>query len=315
MRRPHELYNTYSIVARDAATGQFGVAVQTHQVAVGKRIILTLPGYGALITQSFSNLNFVVQAEPMLRLGMKAPEILRSLIASDIGEARRQVGIVDMHGVAAAHTGALCIREASHHIGEGYTVQANMMTKSTVIESMKHAYESTTGDFAARLIAVMQAAQGEDGDIRGMQSSALRIVSGDKTSYERDTIYDVRVDEHALPLHELDRLVTIRRAKLVDELGDEALKRGDTDGAMALWQQARNMAPDQEELGFWQGYTLADHGHVQDGAKILWDAVGKDSRAAHWVDLIGRLQECQFPTRAETTTELLTALEALRAAN
>jgi uncharacterized Ntn-hydrolase superfamily protein len=307
----NDLYATYSIVAHDAHNGQFGVAVQTHQVAVGRRIMLALPGYGALITQSLSNLKFVPVAEPMLRLEMPPADILRALIASDSDEHRRQVALVNRQG-AAAHTGSGCIREAGHYIGDGYSVQANMMTCATVIGAMRTAYESTAGDLAARLVAALQAAQAEDGDIRGVQSAALKVVSDDRITHPLETIYDLRVDEHPQPVEELRRLTLIRRAQLVDEEGHAALERGDLTLSLALFEEARRLTPGQEELAFWQGFALADRGYVDAGAHILWQGIAPDNRAGHWLELIARLAECRLNTREGSPEALLAAVNRLR---
>jgi uncharacterized Ntn-hydrolase superfamily protein len=307
----NDLYATYSIVAHDAQTGQFGVAVQTHQVAVGRRILLALPGYGALITQSLANLKFVPMAEPMLRLEMPPTDILRALIASDSDEHRRQVALVSRHG-AAAHTGSGCIREAGHYVGNTYSVQANMMTRPTVIEAMRATFETATGDLAARLVAALRAAQAEDGDIRGAQSAALKVVSADKATHPLETIYDLRVDEHAYPVEELQRLVIIRRAQLIDEEGHMALERGDLTLALSLFEEARRLTPDQEELAFWQGFALAERGYAEAGAHILWQGIARDERAAHWLDLIMRLADCRLNAREGSPEALLAAVNRLR---
>ena len=288
-----QLFNTYSIVARDAKTGQFGVAVQTHQMGVGRIVPALLPGVGAVTTQSFSNASFGPLGLDLLQAGYAAERVIAALVAVDEGEARRQVAVVDSKGRAAAHTGSGCIAYAGHHVGEGYSVQANMMTRDTVIDAMAGAYEAASGDLAQRMMAALEAAQAEDGDIRGMQSAALKVVSGDAADMPWDTIYDLRVDEHDQPVAELGRLVRLRHAQLIDRQGHEALDAGNREAALRLWAQAREQAPALEELAFWQAVTLADkHDDLDTAAAIFQSALAEDARYAHWVNLITRLVDC-----------------------
>jgi len=195
MRFHHsEFFNTYSIVARDPDTGQFGVAVQTHQMCVGSVVPWLLPGRGAFATQSLSNIRFGPMTLAMLQEGISAPHIIQALVASEADSHRRQIAVVDASGQAAAWTGDGCIAQASHHVGQGYSVQANMMTRDTVVDAMARAYESATGDLAQRMLAALEAAQREGGDIRGMQSAALKVVPGDASKPIWAADYDLRVD-------------------------------------------------------------------------------------------------------------------------
>ncbi|NDJ84620.1 MAG: DUF1028 domain-containing protein [Chloroflexi bacterium] len=305
----HNLYSTYSIVARDEQTGQLGVAVQTHQIGVGRYIIWMKAGRGAMITQSLANIGFGPMALSMLQQGVDPERIIAALVATDPDATRRQMGVVDNQGRAAAFTGSGCIREAQHHVGDGYSIQANMMTHSTVIPAMRGAYESATGDLAQRMIAALHAAQAEDGDIRGMQSAALRIVSGNPDTAEWQTVYDLRVDEHTDPITELGRLVRLRHTQIIDAEGYTALDAGDRERALTKWQEAREEAPELEELAFWQAITLADtHNDVATAAAILQDALADHPRRAQWLDLIGRLKECGLIERENVGQELLALL-------
>jgi len=304
-----KLFSTYSIVARDPETGELGVAVQTHQMCVGWVVPWMKPGLGALATQASANIKFGPLGLALLEEGIEPEQIIAALVASDPGADRRQVAVVDAQGRAAAHTGANCIQYASHHVGGGYTVQANMMTRSTVIPAMVEAFESATGDLAVRMMAALYAAQAEDGDIRGMQSAALKIVSGDRSTPAWDVIYDLRVDEHERPLDELARLVRLRRAAVVDERGHEALMAGKREEALALWQQAREIAPEMEEIPFWQAMNLADELQDYDGAAaVLRPVFERDPRRDEWVDLIRRLEACGMLSRAGTAQQIISRL-------
>jgi uncharacterized Ntn-hydrolase superfamily protein len=306
---PTQLVSTYSIVARDPQTGQLGAAVQTHQMCVGWIVSWLLPGVGAVATQSLVNISFGPVALAMLQEGVAAPRIIDGLVASDPDAHRRQVAVVDANGQAAAWTGDGCIAEAGHHIGEGYSVQANMMTFPTVVTAMAEAFEKTTGDLAQRMMAALQAAQAEDGDIRGMQSAALKVVPSDISKPAWTVDYDLRVDEHHNPVEELRRLVRLRHAQIIDQRGYEAFEQGQRDQALAAWAEARAEAPELEELPFWQATTLADKpADVQTAAEILRPALANDPRREQWIDLIRRLQNCGLLERENAAQELIHAL-------
>jgi uncharacterized Ntn-hydrolase superfamily protein len=227
-------------------------------MCVGTAVPWLAPGVGALATQSLANLSFGPMALAMLREGVPAPRVVDALVATDAQANRRQVAAVDSRGQVGAWTGGGCIAQAGHHTGEGYSVQANMMTHSTVVAAMAAAYEQTPGDLAQRMIAALQAAQAEGGDIRGMQSAALKVVPGYASKPVWETLYDLRVDEHADPVVELARLVRLRHAQLLDETGYNALQQNRRDDALAAWAEARAAAPELEEMPFWQAVTLAE---------------------------------------------------------
>jgi uncharacterized Ntn-hydrolase superfamily protein len=262
-------------------------------------------------SQSLVNLSYGAVGLAMLREGLAPQHIINGLTASDPGAKRRQVAVLNAEGSAAAFTGDGCIREAGHHVGEFYSVQANMMTRTTVIDAMHLAFEQASGDLAARMMAALQAAQAEDGDIRGMQSAALIVVPG---THEPDwaSVYDLRVDEHENPVAEMARLVRIRHAQLIDGQGHGLLNQGKIDEALQIWESARKQVPEQEELAFWQAVTLADANPrpdcVQIAAQILREALANDSRREHWLDLIQRLDACGLIERQGAAQELLAAL-------
>jgi uncharacterized Ntn-hydrolase superfamily protein len=307
-----ELFSTYSIVARDGETGQLGGAVQTHQVGVGRIIPMALPGLGVVNSQSLANVSLAPIALAMMREGVDPQQIMAGLVASDPGAPRRQVGMVDAQGRVAAFTGEGCIPSAAHHMGEGYAVMANMMTRDTVIAAMCAAYESATGDLAARMLAALQAAQAEDGDIRGMESAALKVVSGDATAPAWSSVYDLRVDKSDDPVGALADLVRIRHASHLDDEGHRLMASGEFGPGLDRWRLAREAAPETEELGFWQAVYLADHLPFADAmdlaVRIMRESVGEDDRYLHWLDLAGRLQAVGLISRPGAADELLAAL-------
>jgi uncharacterized Ntn-hydrolase superfamily protein len=309
MSFPDGLFSTYSIVARDPKTGQLGVAVQTHQMCVGRVVPWAMAGIGAVATQSAANISFGPMALTMLCEGVPAPRVIDALISSDAESHRRQVAIVDAQGQVGARTGQGCIPEAMHQLGSGYSVQANMMTNDTVVPAMAVVFEGAQGDLAHRMMAAMEAAQREGGDIRGMQSAALKVVSGDKSHPSWSSDYDLRVDEHEDPVSELARLVRLRHAQRIAAEGERAFREGDRDMALSRWATARTEAPELEELAFWQARILADEGDdVRTAADILAPAIADHPRREHWIDLLLRLEVCGLIERVGAAEELIAAL-------
>src|SRR5258705_12310343 len=190
---------TYSIVARDPASGRFGVAIQSCWPFVGAGCPWVESGVGAVATQSFTEVAHGPNGLARLRAGEAAAEALAGLMAADPGEAVRQVGIVEAAGRAAAHTGARCVEAAGHLAAEGVSVQANMMERPTVWPAMLAAYQDGEGDFVDRLLAALRAAEAEGGDIRGRQSAAL-VISGAPGDPAWKREIDIHVGDHPDPL-------------------------------------------------------------------------------------------------------------------
>jgi uncharacterized Ntn-hydrolase superfamily protein len=281
---------TYSIVARDPATGQLGVAVQSHWFSVGALVPWAEAGVGAVATQSFVEVSYGPLGLQLMRLGRTAPEALLALVSTDADSMVRQVAMVDASGHVAAHTGSRAIRAAGHHVGAGYSVQANLMEQATVWPAMAGAYENTAGDLAERLLAALEAAQREGGDIRGKQSAALLIVSGTNTGRPWvDRIFDLRVEDHPTPVAELRRLVTLARAYRKLNEGDEWMTQNDIAHAMEAYRAATSIVPDEAtngEAAFWTGITLVGAERVDDAIPYLVRAYRIDRR---WAVLVPRL--------------------------
>lgn len=307
---------TYSIVARDSETGDLGVGVQTHQVGVGWMVPWLLPGLGAVATQSMVNISFGHMGLAMLKEGTPAPKVVEGLVASDSNPDVRQVAVVDTQGRVGAWTGIGCIPEAGHHIGEGYSVQANMMAADGVIPAMRDAYENSTGRFADRLFAALDAAEAQGGDIRGRQSAALKIVVGDPQKALKinvwESIYDLRVDEHSEPLLELKRLIRFRTSQIITEEGEGLLENGKHEAGLKLFENARRLAPELEENGFWQAMVLADnYEDFQGAAQILHEVFENDPQRANWLDLVKRLQACGLMDNEGVAEKVLASLADL----
>lgn len=281
---------TYSIVARDSVTGEMGVAVQSHWFSVGPIVPWAEAGVGAVATQSLVDPAYGPLGLDMMRIGRSASEALTALVSGDAGADVRQVAIVDANGNVAAHTGKRAIRAAGHTTGKGYSVQANLMDRDTVWGAMATAYETSEGDLAERLLAALEAAEGEGGDIRGRQSAAILIVSPRNTGKSWvDRIFDLRVEDHPDPVGELRRLVTLQRAYLKLNEGDHHLETDQIDAALAAYRAATEIVPDkatQGEAAFWVGVTLADLGREEDAIPYLKRAYRQHAR---WIDVLPRL--------------------------
>ncbi len=279
--------NTYSIVARDAATGQLGVAVQSHWFSVGSGVLWAEPGIGAVATQSFVDPNYGPLGLQLMRNGKTAQQALTGLLAADEHANVRQVGMVDANGVVANHTGENAIDEHCEIAGEGYTVQANLMWKPTVCTAMVAAYESAEGDLAERMMLALEAAEGEGGDIRGKQSAAMLVVSGDRSLPAwGGRIIDLRVEDLAEPLVELRRLLTMARAYNLMNEGDEHMTVNAIEQAVEAYAAAEALVPDSHEMIFWHAATLAGAGRVDESLPIFAKAF---ALWPQWRELIPRL--------------------------
>ena len=279
--------HTYSIVARDPATGQLGVAVQSHWFSVGSMVSWAEAGVGAVATQSFVDPAYGPRGLELMRGGLSPEQALAALTSVDEGREVRQVAFVDEEGRVAAHTGSRCIHEAGHHAGEGYSVQANMMLTDRVVPAMTVAYEKAEGDLAERMMQALEAAQAAGGDIRGRQSAAMLIVKGSSTGRPwADRVLELRVEDHPEPLIELRRLITVHRAYERMNAGDVAVEQNDLDRAKAEYAAAAALLPGNLEIRYWAAVTLATAGEVDAALPALREIFAADP---NWVQLTRRL--------------------------
>ena len=235
---------TYSIVARDAATGQLGVAAQSCAFALGSVVTWARAGIGAVATQSLTNPDYGVRCLDLMARGVSATEALEQVRAADPQREDRQVGVVDAAGSVASFSGTACTAEVSHASGDGYSAQANMMARPGVCEAMAEAFESSEGALSTRLVESLMAAQRTGGDARGQMSAALIVVEGAQQSQPwAGVLVDVRVDHSPEPLVELARLVRVAQAYALCQLADTALSAGDAAGGLVTIEQALVLAP------------------------------------------------------------------------
>lgn len=204
--------STFSIVAVDLATGELGVAVASKFLAVGAVVPWARAGVGAVATQSYANVSYGPTGLELMAAGHSAGETLARLLADDPERELRQVGIVDARGGTATFTGSACHAWAGGRTGPGYAVQGNILTGPEVVDAMAHAFETTDGPLAVRLLAALAAGDAAGGDRRGKQSAALLVVKerGGYGGYT-DRFIDLRVDDHVEPVAELQRLYGIWR--------------------------------------------------------------------------------------------------------
>jgi uncharacterized Ntn-hydrolase superfamily protein len=202
---------TWSIIARDNASGQIGIAVATRFFAVGARVPHIAPRIGGIATQALVNPYYGIDGLKLLREGHAPRDIIETLIAADAGHGSRQVHIMDASGRIAAHTGKDCVDWCGHIEGNGLSIAGNMLAGSRVLDDTAKAYIANESlPFARRLIAAMRAGEAAGGDKRGKQSAAL-LIFGD----EEWSDLDLRVDDHADPLTELERLEAVSRERWV----------------------------------------------------------------------------------------------------
>ena len=261
---------TYSIVARDAETGQMGVAVQSHYFSVGSVVPWAEAGVGAIATQAQAEVDYGPVGLGLLRAGKPAERVLAALTASDPGYEHRQAAVLDANGGVSAHTGARCIAEAGHHLADGASAQGNMLERATAWGAMVEAFTSTGGPLVDRLLAALDAAEAEGGDARGRQSAAVVVVSGTRTGrLAIDRPIELRVEDHPDPLTELRRLVGLHRLyeRISAALG--RLTAGEVQDGYAELEQLHRDTPDQHELAFWFGTVTGLRGDIEGARRVL----------------------------------------------
>ena len=247
---------TYSIAACDLDAGQWGVATQSKFLAVGSVVPWAEPRVGAIATQAYANPRYGSEGLGLLRVGLSAEEVVQRLTAADEGRDQRQLGVVDREGRSASFTGAECLDWAGGRTGPCYAAQGNILVSAATVDAIAETFESSTGTLAERLLDCLDAAQAAGGDRRGQQSAALLVVEQDG-GYAKlsDTIVELRVEDHELPLTELRRLYRLHEALFGETPRDEWLT---VDDALAneLRQRLAKLGYDgelEDALNKWAG--------------------------------------------------------------
>ncbi len=287
--KPGPLAHTFSIVARDPATGEIGVAVQSHWFSVGSVVPWAEPGVGAVATQSFVDPSYGQFGLALMKVGRSAPDALRGLLAADSGRDVRQVAMIDAQGRVLAHTGAKCVASAGQITDEQnqFSVQANMMLNDRIWPAMAKAYRETKGDLAERMLAALDAAQEAGGDIRGRQSAAIIVVK-EKPSGKpwEDRIFDLRVEDNDRPLVELRRLVTLARAYNHMNAGDLASEHNDTAGMLREYGAAEQLVPGNLEMIYWHAVALVNVNRTEEALPLFRRIFAADP---NWAEMTRRL--------------------------
>lgn len=294
---------TYSIVARDPQSGQMGVAVQTCNLAVGTWVPWAEAGVGAVATQAVAERTYGTLGLDLLRGGKSAAEALAALLAVDERREFRQVAMVSARGEVAVHTGRRCLPEAGAFVGDGFATQANMMARDTVWGAMGDAYRRASGDFPARLLAALGAAQAEGGDIRGRQTAALLVVGPEPEPFP---LVDLRVDHHPQPVAELRRLFRLHRAYMAEYRIPGLIAAGDVAGATRLLDRIGEEAPEEAYLQYLRALHLGGRlGRWEEALAILRPLVAE---APLWREYLRRdaaVDHFDCPGAAARLLELL----------
>ena len=268
---------TYSIVARDPATDELGVAVQTRWPFVGETVPWAEPGVGAVATQSFSDKRYGALGIERMRGGLAAPDALAELVADDEEREVRQVGMVDASGRSGSFTGSRCVVAAGHITSDNVAIQANMMERPTVWPAMGEAFQTASGDLAERLMAALRAAEAEGGDVRGRQSAALLVVPGQGPAWA--TRFDLRVDDHRAPLDELERLLRLARAYEAFDRSESPMLAGDFAAGVAAMDEAHGFAPDDDQITLWTALVAGAAGDLERARHLLAEAQAAEPRS------------------------------------
>lgn len=291
---------TYSIVAFDPETGELGIGVQTHQLAVGALVPWVKGGVGAVATQSFARASIGPQVLALIENGLDASTALAAVLAADNAAMLRQVAVVDRGGNVAVHTGDACTPFAGDHVGSHYTVQANMMRQPTVPGAMAKAFEFARGPLPVRILHALEAAESEGGDLRGAQSAAI-VVRGDGSA-DDNRHWDFRVDHDPQPLLKLREMVNLRVAiRLAQGAGRTLSPSADPNQALAeaitAYDQSQRLAPSDETTFWFAVQTLAgDLGAVPQAMTLLEPLF---RRAPQWCELLHRLPMLRTPSLLE----------------
>jgi uncharacterized Ntn-hydrolase superfamily protein len=258
---------TYSIVAKDAETGQLGVAVQTCAFGVGMIVPWAMAGVGVVATQAMGEPAYGPRCLEAMSSGTSAADALAAARELDGASEIRQVGVVDASGAADAFTGEMTFDHAGHICGDGWSVQANMMATRDVWPAMTDAYASASGPFGERLLATLRAGETAGGDARGQMSAAMLIVDGERKDESwQGRVVDIRVDHTTGdPIAELERVYHAALAYRHLSRGVDTIMGGDASGAVRETDEGLELLPGDGNLRFLRAGALLAAGDVEGG--------------------------------------------------
>ena len=269
---------TFSIVGYDPATGDLGVAVQSKFFAVGSVVPWAKAGVGAIASQAFGNTTFGPRGLALLEQGVPVDDVIATMLADDEAREQRQIGIVDAHGVSAAHTGAKCMAWAGHESGPGFSAQGNILVSEETVKAMAQGFRTTEGILGEKLMRALEAGQAAGGDSRGMQSAAILIVR-DKGGYGgyNDRYCDLRVDDAADPIAELRRIFDMWKGEALIYEGYRLCDEGAWDAAFARGLEAVQMNPASGEPHYHLACYYSRAGRPEPALSELARAVALDA--------------------------------------
>jgi CubicO group peptidase (beta-lactamase class C family)/uncharacterized Ntn-hydrolase superfamily protein len=238
---------TFSIIARDEASGELGMAVQSKAFAAGNRAMTIKGGVAVIAHQASANPMYGSVGLELMATGMAPQQALDFMLRADEGRDNRQVAILDMQGRTAAWTGKSTNDWKGHKCGTNYCAQGNILVGAPVVDAMAASFEKSSGPLAERLMDALDAAQAAGGDARGMQSGAIVIVrplagSGGFS----DRLIDVRVDDHRTPLAELRRLLKMVRSGQLIQDANRKVTENNLAEATTMAQRAVEMSPEND---------------------------------------------------------------------
>jgi uncharacterized Ntn-hydrolase superfamily protein len=292
---PDPWFGTFSIIAFDPATNEFGVGVQSRAFGAGAAVPYAKAGVGAVATQAAANRMYGPKAIALLEQGLSPEEVVKRITDEDPGRDSRQVAVIDNKGRSAVYTGKRVIDRnsdpkdpvhlggyAGHVTGENFSVQGNTLASRAVVEAMAAAYRAGKGSMAERLMDALDAGQSKGGDTRGMQSAGLLavrpIAPGSDSTVER--VIDVRVDDSAQPFIELRRLLNMTMGvpqRLVTSAG-ELSKAGKHAEAIAEAKKSLEINPRNEQAMYALAQIYARAGDAKSALEQLSMAISRQPR-------------------------------------
>lgn len=299
---------TYTIIGRDPSSGEMGIATQSHAFAVGSSVPWSEAGIGVIASQSVGEPLYGELGLDLLRGGLAADEALVALRSVDPHPERRQVAMLDADGGIAVDTGEGCVEAAGHESGEDWCVLANLVASSRVWTSMAEAFTSTGGALGGRLVAALQAAEEEGGDLRGARSAVVSVVRSTRTGRPwQDRVLDLRVDDHRDPVREVARLMEVSDRHHRGVRAFELALDGEAEQALAHLRELGE--PDREggDLVLWHALALAMAGREEEAAGVLADAAEADPDV---LEVFARYGPADLPTDTEATQRIVGRAEA-----
>lgn len=265
---------TFSIVARDSATGELGVAVASKFFAVGSVVPWAKAGVGAVATQSYANTTFGWRGLELMEHGFTPQQAIDMLINEDDNPKQRQVGMVSADGKSATYTGENCLDWAGGRRGPNYAIQGNILTGEDVVTAMEQAFLETKGTLASRLYAAMLAGDAKGGDSRGRQSAAMLVVK-ERAGYGgyTDRAIDIRVDDHPAPFKELGRILVIAEMNYSWNEAWTLFTENKFAEALPPMERAAELAPDYGEVFYDLAVIRLAAGDTDGAVKALRTAI------------------------------------------